>query len=74
MGVRQNATEQVGQKCFEEQAGWIDYQSFKLDLIGKGDGLTCGREWPDNAVFFVNCGEKLLSCSAGSWDNITNRV
>ena len=33
MDIRQNVTEQVGQKHAGEQAGWIDYQHFKLDSV-----------------------------------------
>lgn len=64
--IRWNAAEQVEQKCSGEQAGWIDYQRFKLDSIGKGDGVPWDIEGPSNAVLLVNCGEKPSNFPTGT--------
>lgn len=33
---------QLGPKCSAEQAGWIDYQSVKPDLMEEGHGVVKG--------------------------------
>lgn len=77
MGIRWNATEQMGQKCSGKQAGWIDYQGFKLDLTGEGDGeglCLCDREGPGNVVTLGNRSEKSLICPKGSCEDSSEKV
>lgn len=57
MGVGWNLAEQ---KCSGEQSYWIDYQIFKLDSTGEGDGVPCEKERSGHAACLVNCGEKTL--------------
>ena len=64
MGFRQNATEKMGQKCSGEQSGWIDYQSFELDLMGEGDGVPCDKDL--GMLSFLKTVEK--SHSVVQWD------
>lgn len=66
VGIRWNATEQVGQKYSEKQAGWIDLQSFKLDLMEERDGVLCDKEGPGNVGNLGNSREKPLNCPKGS--------
>lgn len=74
MGIRQNATEQMGQKCSGELVGWIDYQSINQDSMGEGYGVTSDRRGPGNAVFLVNCGEKPLNCLIGSCEDLLEKI
>lgn len=67
LGIRWNVAEQMGQKCSGEQSHWIDYQSFKPDSMGEGDGVPCEKDGSGNAAFLVNCGEKPIGCTTGSW-------
>lgn len=74
MDIRWNVIEQVGQKCSGEHAGWADYQSFKVDSMGKGDANPCVREGSSNAAFLVNCGEKPLSCPVRSCEDCSEKI
>jgi len=74
VGIRWNVTEQMGQKCSGEHAGWIYYKSFKLDSMGEGYGILCVREGPSNAAFLVNCREKALSCPVGSLEDSPEKI
>lgn len=57
-----------------EQAGWIDYQSYKVDLVGEEDGVPRDREEPGDAAILVNCGEKPLNCPVGSCEDSSEKI
>lgn len=58
------------QKCSGEQAGWTDYQIFKVDE----DRIPHDRERPGDAAILVNYGEKPLSSPVGSCEVSSEKI
>jgi len=69
-----DATDQMGKESSGQQAGWTDYQSLKLDLIGKKDGVWYDREDLGNTATLGSSRGKTQICPKGIREDSFEKV
>lgn len=67
-------TDQEGKEYTKQQAVWVHYQSFKLDLMGEGGVPLSDREEPGSTVTSGSGGGKRHICPREFWEGSSQKV